>query len=320
MTVEKIPLIVVCGPTASGKTDVAVELAKKYNGEVVSADSMQIYKGLNIATAKPDEQQMQGIPHHLIDFLEPDKQFSVADYVQKASAVIRDIRCRRKMPILCGGTGLYITSLVENIKFDDAGSDENIRKRLVQTAQSKGNHYLWEMLARIDPQTAQTLHENNLPRVVRALEVFELTGEKLSQSKLNSKREPSPYDACIIGLTCRDRDKLYDRINQRVDLMLQKGLVDECRKVYNSGRLKTASQAIGFKELVAYFEGECELGECVEKIKLETRHYAKRQLTWFRRLDGINWVETDILNEFENILKNIDKIVAKSKIMCYNNK
>lgn len=315
---NKIPLIVVCGPTASGKTAVAVELAKKYNGEVVSADSMQIYKGLSIATAKPDKTEMQGIPHHLIDFLEPEMPFSVADYVLKAAEAIEDIRARNKIPIVCGGTGLYISSLVENVKFDDTGSDEAIRSRLACEAKELGNHALWERLVQIDPETAETVHENNLPRVIRALEVFELTGVKLSQHKINSRREESPYNACIIGLTCANREILYDRINKRVDIMLKNGLVEECREVYNSGGLKTAFQAIGFKELVPFFEGKCSIDDCVDKIKLETRHYAKRQLTWFRKLNSVNWVNIDEFDSFEKNLKNIEKIVAKTEIMCYN--
>lgn len=316
--VNKIPLIVVCGPTASGKTAVSVELAKRYNGEVVSADSMQIYKGLNIATAKPDKSEMQGIPHHLIDFLEPDKSFSVADYVKMAKETINDIHSRNKMPVLCGGTGLYISSLVENVRFDDTGSDDTIRERLSREAKELGNHALWERLAQVDPETAQNVHENNLPRVIRALEVYELTGVKLSQHKINSRMEGSAYNACIIGLTGANRDFLYNRINQRVDAMLQKGLVQECREVYDSGGLKTAHQAIGFKELIPYFKGECSLEECVDKIKLESRHYAKRQLTWFRKLNGVNWVNIDEFDSFEKILKNIEKIVAKTEIMCYN--
>ena len=315
---KKIPLLVVCGPTASGKTAVAVELAKRFNGEVVSADSMQIYKGLCIATAKPNEQEMRGVPHHLIDFLEPDKSFSVADYVRLAGEIIRDINEREKLPIICGGTGLYISSLVENVRFDDTGSDENIRKRLSREAQELGNHSLWKKLESVDPETAAKVHENNLPRVIRALEVYEMTGVKLSLHKKNSRSEQSPYDACIIGLTCADREKLYDKINKRVDDMLEKGLVQECRLVYEQHKLATAYQAIGFKELVPYFEGSQSLEECVDKIKLETRHYAKRQLTWFRNLNGIQWVETDKFDSFEKILKNIENIVAKTEIMCYN--
>lgn len=318
MEKNKIPLLVIAGPTASGKTALAVELAKLYDGEVVSADSMQIYKGLNIATAKPTAQEMGGIPHHLIDFLEPDEPFSVADYVTLASRKIREIRERGRLPIVCGGTGLYISSLVDNIIFDDTGSDEAIRARLTEEAKEHGNHALWLRLNETDPETAAKVHENNLPRVIRALEVFELTGVKLSQHKVNSRREASPYDACIIGLTAQDRQVLYDRIDRRVDIMAENGMIEECREVWERGGLATAGQAIGYKELIAYFEGNAPLGECIDRIKLETRHYAKRQLTWFRRVADISWVEFDKFDDLKKIIENVQNIVAKSKIMCYN--
>lgn len=315
---NKIPVLVVCGPTASGKTAVSVELAKIYNAEIISADSMQIYKGLHIATAKPTVNEMKGIVHHLVDVFDLDMDFSVADYVKQASEIIRRVYLSGKLPIICGGTGLYISSLIENVKFDDTGNDQSIRQRLSQEAEEKGNHYLWEKLCEVDSETALKVHENNLPRVIRALEVYELTGITLSQHKINSRKEESPYDTCIIGLTCEDRDKLYDRINKRVDEMVQNGLVDECRRVYEQGEIKTACQAIGFKELIPYFKGVCSVEECIDKIKLETRHYAKRQLTWFRRMSGIRWVYVDKYDSFEKIIKNIENIVAKSKIMCYN--
>jgi len=315
---NKIPVLVVCGPTASGKTAVSVELAKIYNAEIISADSMQIYKGLQIATAKPTVNEMEGIVHHLVDVFDLDMDFSVADYVKQASEIIRRVYLSGKLPIICGGTGLYISSLIENVKFDDTGNDQSIRQRLSQEAEEKGNHFLWEKLCEVDPETALKVHENNLPRVIRALEVYELTGVTLSQHKINSRKEESPYDTCIIGLTCEDRDKLYDRINKRVDEMMQNGLVDECRRVYEKGEIKTACQAIGFKELIPYFKGVCSVEECIDKIKLETRHYAKRQLTWFRRMSGIRWVYVDKYDSFEKIIKNIENIVAKSKIMCYN--
>lgn len=315
---NKIPVLVVCGPTASGKTAVSVELAKIYNAEIISADSMQIYKGLQIATAKPTVNEMKGIVHHLVDVFDLDMDFSVADYVKQASEIIRRVYLSGKLPIICGGTGLYISSLIENVKFDDTGNDQSIRERLSQEAEEKGNHYLWEKLCEVDPETALKVHENNLPRVIRALEVYELTGVTLSQHKINSRKEESPYDTCIIGLTCEDRDKLYDRINKRVDEMVRNGLVDECRRVYEQGEIKTACQAIGFKELIPYFKGVCSVEECIDKIKLETRHYAKRQLTWFRRMSGIRWVYVDKYDSFEKIIKNIENIVAKSKIMCYN--
>lgn len=307
----KIPVIAVVGPTASGKTALAVELAKLYDGEVVSADSMQIYKGLSIATAKPTSEEMQGIPHHLIDFLEPNEDFSVADYVKIAGEKIKDIHERGKMPIVCGGTGLYVSSLLENVKFDDTGSDETIRKRLEQQARDFGNHYLWEKLKEVDPETAEKVHENNLPRVIRGLEVFELTGVKLSQHKINSRLEETPYEAMIFGLTAENRQFIYDRINKRVDIMVENGLLEECRQVYENYRLSTAHQAIGYKELIPYFENQASLEECLDKIKLESRHYAKRQLTWFRRMNGINWIEIDKYESLKKILENIQNIIAK---------
>lgn len=317
-TENRIPLLVIAGPTASGKTALSVELAKRYGGEIISADSMQIYKGLNIATAKPDEEEKQGIPHHLMDFLEPDVSFSVADYVALAGKVIRDVYSRGKLPIVCGGTGLYISSLVDNIIFDDTGNDPEIRARLEAQAKEEGNHALWLKLREVDPETAEKVHENNLPRVIRGIEVFEMTGIPLSQHKINSRREKSPYDTCIIGLTAGDRQYLYDRINRRVDIMVAQGMAEECRAVYETGGLATACQAIGYKELIPYFENQCSLKDCIEKIKQETRHYAKRQLTWFRRVDGICWVETDKFDDLKNICENVQNIVAKSKIMCYN--
>ena len=312
---NKIPLIVVVGPTASGKTKLAVELAKKYNGEVVSADSMQIYKGLDIATAKPTVYEMKGIPHHLIDFLEPETPFSVADYVKLAKEKIFDVYSRGNQPILCGGTGLYVSSLIDNISFDDISSDHTIRTRLENEAKEFGNHYLWEKLNSVDPETAVKVHENNLPRVIRGLEVFELTGKKLSEHKFDSRREKSPFNCCIIGIGFSDRQILYDKINQRVDEMINNGLIDEVRHVYNNYKLSTAHQAIGYKELIPYLENKCDLELCIEKIKQETRHYAKRQLTWFRRVNKINWVEADKFNEYKYFIKNVENIIAKSEIM-----
>lgn len=311
----KIPLIVVVGPTASGKTRLAIELAKIYNGEVVSADSMQIYKEMQIATAKPDEAEMDGVKHHLIDFLEPDEAFSVADYLLLARKCIDDIVSRGKQPIICGGTGLYISSLIDNIKFDDTCSNTELRNELLLLAKEKGNKYLWDMLNEFDPETAKTLHENNLMRVIRAIEVYKETSVPLSEHKVNSRAEITPYDCCIIGLSCEDRQKLYDRINLRVDKMLDMGLVDEASAFYRSFSPTTAKQAIGYKELIPYFEGEMPLDECVEKIKQETRRYAKRQLTWFRRDQRVNWIYSDLYDSYEKIIDEAKKIVEKSEII-----
>ena len=312
---EKIPLLVVCGPTASGKTAVGVRLAQLYNGEVISADSMQIYKGLAISTAKPDKEEMQGIPHHMMDFLEPDEAFSVADYVRAAKACINDIRSRGRLPIIVGGTGLYINSLADNISFDHIQSDDNLRHSLEAEAAEKGGEYMHRRLSELDPEAAEKIHPNNVIRVIRAIEMNLLSGRSGSENREKSRTEPSPYELCMIGLTCFDREKLYDRINRRVDKMLEQGLEDEVRQVYNKYRLKTAFNAIGFKEMIPYFEGECPLETAVEKIKQESRRYAKRQLTWFRRDARIFWVDTSNSEQFDGIISNCMNIVAKSKIM-----
>ncbi|MBQ8435625.1 MAG: tRNA (adenosine(37)-N6)-dimethylallyltransferase MiaA [Oscillospiraceae bacterium] len=308
---EKIKVIVVAGPTASGKTALGVEIAKAYNGEVVSADSMQIYKGMDIATAKPTAEEMCGVPHHLIDFLERDKAFSVADYVELAGEKIRDISSRGKIPVIVGGTGLYISSLIDNIQFPDIKSDPQIRNRIEEQMAEKGCEEVFEQLKQCDPETAAELHPNNTVRVIRALEVFEITGRKLSSFKEESRLVPSPYDALIFGLNFNDRQKLYDRINQRVDIMIENGLVNEAREVYEAGEMKTAANAIGFKELIPYFENAAGLDECTEKIKQETRRYAKRQLTWFRKNAKIQWIMLDEFDNKDKILDYCKKNIAK---------
>lgn len=315
---KKQPLIVVVGPTASGKTALAVEIAKKFNGEIISADSMQIYKGMSIATAKPTVEEMQGIKHYLIDFLDPEEDFSVADYVKLAKKAIEEISSKGKIPVIAGGTGLYVHSLIDNIKFDDTCSNTKIRDELYNVAKEKGNHYLWEELNKIDPITASKVHENNLSRVVRAIEVYRETGVPISQHKINSRREETPYEFIIIGLTFSDRKKLYERIEKRVDIMAENGMIEEAREIYNSHKISTAHQAIGYKELIPYFENIDTLENCLDKIKLETRHYAKRQLTWFRRDERINWFEIDKFVNYQDFQNNIENFVAKSKIMCYN--
>ncbi len=309
---KKIKVIVVAGPTASGKTALGVELAKAFDGEVVSADSMQIYKGMDIATAKPTAEEMQGIPHHLIDFLERDKAFSVADYVELAGEKIRDISNRGKMPVIVGGTGLYISSLIDNIQFPDIKSDPQIRKKIEAEIAAKGNEVVFERLKQCDPETATELHPNNTVRVIRALEVFEITGRKLSEFKAESRLEPSPYESVIFGLNYSDRQKLYDRINLRVDKMIENGLIEEAREVFEAGEMKTAANAIGFKEIIPYFENKADLNECVDKIKQETRRYAKRQLTWFRKNAKIQWVLLDEFDNKEKIFVYCKKNIAKS--------
>lgn len=312
---SKQPLIVVCGPTASGKTSLSIAIAKALNCEIVSADSMQIYKDMQIATAKPTEKEMDGIKHHLIDFLDNDKSFSVADYVKLAHESIADIASRGKTPLVCGGTGLYINSLIDNLSFDDACSSTPLRDELLEIVKEKGNRYLLEMLREFDPESAERLHENNLNRIIRAIENYKVTGLTMAQTAENSRKVESPYKLCMIGINYRDRENLYDRVNKRVDVMLEEGLLFEAESVFKISDLKTSYQAIGYKELKPYFDGDKTLDECVEKLKLETRHYAKRQLTWFRRDQRINWVYPDDHDDFDSLLTEALKIIDESHIL-----
>lgn len=312
---DKIPLLVIVGPTASGKTTLAVQLAKKYNGEVISADSMQIYKGMDISTAKPTEDEKCGIPHHLIGFVDLTCNYSVADYVKDARECIKDVYSRGHLPIVAGGTGLYISSLVDNIQFDESVSDTVVRKRLSDEMNHLGPEELLKRLSSIDPITAESLHPNNKTRIIRALEVYELTGKTISQQKKLSRQVESPYDTCIIGLNYEDRNDLYDKINNRVDTMVQNGLIEESKDIYSRYLLKTACQAIGYKELIPYFQKQHDLQFCIDKIKQETRRYAKRQLTWFRRNDRINWIMMNKITNNSDIINKCEKIIANCKII-----
>lgn len=307
---NKPRVLAVAGPTASGKTWLGVELAKKYGGEVISADSMQIYKGMDIASAKPTEDEMQGIPHHLIDFLDRDIVFSAADYVRLAREKIDEVLSRGKLPVIVGGTGLYIDSLLENVKFSEGGSDEAYRETLYAFAAQEGNEALHGRLVEVDPEAAESIHPNNTVRVVRALEVHHVTGRKFSELKKESRTEESPYDSLIIGLNYHDRQKLYDRINLRVDEMAERGLVEEARELYDHGGMKTAANAIGFKEFIPFFQGVETFEACIDKIKQETRRYAKRQLTWFRKNPSIQWIFLDEFNKKNEILEKSEKCIA----------
>ncbi|MBP3379834.1 MAG: tRNA (adenosine(37)-N6)-dimethylallyltransferase MiaA [Ruminococcus sp.] len=312
---SKPKILAVCGPTASGKTWLGVQLALAYDGEVISADSMQIYKGMDIASAKPSEEEMQGVPHHLISVLDRGTAFSAADYVALANEKIRDILSRGRLPVIVGGTGLYIDSLLNNVNFSEAKSDEEYRSRLYAIAREQGNSVLYEMLVKADPEAAAATHMNNLVRVVRALEVIHATGRRFSELKAESRLEESPYDPIILGLNTSDREVLYQRINQRVDEMAAAGLVEEARQLWQEGEMKTAANAIGYKELIPYFENNMPLEECIDKIKQETRRYAKRQLTWFRRNDRIEWIIFDDFSEKCEILEKSQKAIAKYGIM-----
>ena len=293
MAESKIPLIAIVGPTASGKTSLAVAVCKALDGEAVSCDSMQIYKGMDIATAKPTEEEMQGIPHHLIGFAEPDEIFSVAKYCESAKKIIEDIRSRGKTAVLVGGTGLYYSSLVDNIEFLPEETDFEYREQLKKRAETDGAQSLLDELSAIDPEAASRLHPNNLGRIIRALEIYRTTGKTITEQNELSRVNGSDFETVSVCLDARDRQFLYDRINRRVDIMTENGLVEEARMFFENPLGRTAKQAIGYKELNPYFEGEKSLGECIDNLKMQTRRYAKRQLTWFRRDERMNFIYID---------------------------
>ncbi|MBR4700775.1 MAG: tRNA (adenosine(37)-N6)-dimethylallyltransferase MiaA [Oscillospiraceae bacterium] len=287
-------VICICGPTASGKTGLAVALAKKLNAEVVSCDSMQIYRGMDVGTAKPTTAEMEGVPHHLLDVAEPGEDFSVSRYVELADAAIRDIQSRGKPAIVCGGTGLYMDSLVKGKAF--AAPTRPAQREYVEgIAEKHGIEYVYNMLKDADPETAERLHLSDRKRIIRALEVFLITGMPLSWHNAQSKLQAPKYEPVWIGLSFRDRDKLYRRIDARVDQMLAQGLETEVRALLEKGidPKTTAMQAIGYKEMAAALRGECSLEQAVEQIKQSSRRYAKRQLTWFRRNEAIHWLYVD---------------------------
>ena len=297
---KKTKIICVVGATASGKTDLAVKLAKAVDGEIISADSMQVYKNMPIATAVATKEEQDGVPHHLVEFLDTDQTFSVADFVERAKVLIDEITARGRVPIVAGGTGLFVDSLVKNISFSEVGSNAEIRNELAE----KSNEELYERLLNLDPKSAEDIHPNNRKRVIRALELC-MSGTSKTEQNENSMLIDSPYDALYIGIGYKDRQKLYDRINKRVDLMLEAGLENEARQMLGKQGL-TARQAIGHKELQPYIDGKITLDEATENLKRETRRYAKRQLTWFRRNENINWLYADEMSRDELVKKAVD--------------
>ena len=289
---SKPRVVAVGGPTASGKTALSVALARAFDGEIINADSMQIYKNLDVGTAKPSAEERQGIPHYLLDFLSPETPYSVADFTAAADPLIRDITARGRLPLVVGGTGLYITSLLSGMAFAPEKTDPAIRARLQAWADTECGAALYAELQRIDPDYAAQVHPNNLPRVIRALELFEATGRRMSDQRREARPAEAPYHALCLCLTCRDRAVLYSRIDRRVDEMVENGVLDEARQVYDHrDAYRTAAQAIGYKEFFPYFEGTANLTECTERLKQATRNYAKRQLTWFRHMDGVVWLD-----------------------------
>ena len=303
-------LIAVVGPTASGKTALAIALAKELGGEIVSADSMQIYRGMDIATAKPTPEEMAEVPHHLIGFWPPEKPFSVAQYAVLAREKIDDILRRGRVPVLCGGTGLYIKAIVDHIQYEEeTGGDAALRERLRRQAQDEGNLAVWRQLQAMDPQTAERIHPNNLGRVIRAIEVMQVSGRSIREQEERSRQAPCPYHVIQIGLRYRNRENLYERIGRRVDAMAEAGLPEEARAVRQQGLTATAAQAIGYKELYDWMDGTLPLEEALENLKRSTRRYAKRQLTWFGADARIRWIEPDALQAGETVTEQAMRII-----------
>ena len=304
-------ICILAGPTAVGKTEISLALARSLCGEIISADSAQVYKYMDIGTAKLKEEEMQGIKHYMIDEVTPDMDFSVAQFREKAELYIRDINDRGKLPIITGGTGLYINSLLNNLDFTDSISDEEYRREMQETAQVKGTEYVHAMLEAVDPASYRRLHPNDLRRVIRALEVYKHTGKPISYFQEESRKQPPRYDFAYITLTM-DRRKLYERIDQRVDKMMASGLVEEVEGLIKRGygRELNSIQALGYKEIADYLHGSVSKDEAVRILKRDTRHYAKRQLTWFRGDKRVNWVDVDSFYRKEAIVENIIRYIA----------
>ena len=302
-------VIVICGPTASGKTALSIELAKRINGEVVSADSMQIYDEMSIGTAKPDEEEMQGIKHYLIGNVSPTTRYSVSDYKSDAMNAIEEIINKNKMPIVVGGTGLYVNSLIYGIDYPEVKTDLEYREKLEKIAKKEGLKHLYEKAMQIDPEAAKNISENDKKRIIRILEIYKETGKTKTQLEIESRKNGVPYDYRVFAINM-PRKILYDRINRRVDIMIERGLIDEVKQLYEKygEELRTAVQGIGYKEVIDYLNGVYSKEEMVEKIKMETRRYAKRQLTWFRKIQDIIWI--DGLNDIQN---NVDIILEEIK-------
>lgn len=282
----------IAGPTATGKTEVAISLAKRIDGEILCADSMQIYKGLDIGTAKPTTWQMAEVPHHLYGFVDPAERYSVARYVEDATRVAEEILSRGRTPILCGGTGQYISAFADGITFTPAETDPALRADIYAELEEKGAQALIDEIAQADAQHAAALHPNNRKRIVRAVELLRTAGLSIPQQNAASRPKHPPFAVSVAVLHSPDRQQLYSRIEHRVDEMMAQGLLDEARRVFDDrARYGTAAQAIGYKEFFPYVEGQAALADCVDKLKQATRNYAKRQLTWFRRIDGAVWYD-----------------------------
>ena len=304
---QKNKVIVICGPTASGKTALSIELAKKINGEIVSCDSMQIYKDMDIGTAKPTPDEMQGIKHYLIGHVSPEERYSVADYKADAKKAIKEIIEKGKMPIVVGGTGLYLDSLIYEIEYQDIQLDEEYRKQLEEEVEEKGLEELYKRAKQIDEKAIEKISPNDKKRILRILEIYHATGKTKTEQEIESRKKEVEYNYKVYALDW-DRQKLYDRINKRVDMMMEQGLIEEVKQILDKYHtFPTAMQGLGYKEVVEYLEGKLTKEEMVEKIKMETRRYAKRQLTWFRKNKQTIWLnaEDTIQNNVDIILKDV---------------
>lgn len=303
-------ILAIVGPTASGKSALAIELARRLDGEIICCDSMQIYRDMDIGTAKPDGEELFAAKHHLFDFADPKVSFSCADYIPLADRTVRDILARNKMPIFCGGTGLYLDRFLSGAEFESTEVDEDFRREMNAFALEFGNEALHERLREIDPESAEQIHPNNVKRVIRALEIYKTSGRKKSELDKESKQMDSEYEALQIGIRYEDREILYSRINLRVDKMLEAGLLEETRSLLEAGIFEcnsTAAQAIGYKELLSYFAGEKTLAEAIDDLKMATRRYAKRQMTWFSSHGNVQWIIADG--------KSLDEIVDEAIII-----
>ncbi len=310
---DKIKTVFIVGPTASGKTGISIELAKIFDAEIVSADSMQIYRGMDIGTAKPTDEEKCGIPHYMIDVCDISDDYSVADYQLSAKKCITDIAKRGKLPIVVGGTGLYVDSLINDTAFADHEENTSVREKLKAELEEYGAQAQYEKLCKIDSESASKLHPNDTKRVMRALECYYLTGKTKTELDNVSHNKPSFCEALVIGLNFSDRELLYRRINERVDVLVKNGLVFEVERLLSRGlrQSKTAYQAIGYKEIVSYIDGNCTLDEAIETLKMNTRRYAKRQLTWFRKNESIHWIniDTDASSDYKTAVKKAAELI-----------
>ena len=316
---EKKPLIILTGPTAVGKSALSVELAKKINGAVISADSMQVYRHMDIGSAKITPEEMQGVTHYMIDELEPDEEFHVVRFVTMAKEYLKEIYADGKIPIIAGGTGFYIQALLYDIDFTEQQCDETYRRQLEDLAREHGAEYLHGILREVDPASAEAIHANNIKRVIRALEFYHLSGKKISEHNETERQKQSPYNFAYFVLT-DERAKLYERIDRRVDAMIEAGLVEEVKKLKSKGcsREMVSMQGLGYKEILAYLDGGCTLEEAVYIIKRETRHFAKRQLTWFKRERDVIWLDKQAFGyDDAAILKDMISILEEKEIISH---